>query len=200
MRAVREPRIVRPVGRPTVEQLATTATLFSSAKNFQQWQIDNKKIATGKSVNSWVVTLTKHDNNQITEGNLTGASYIFYDLFGRGPGKQPPIADIIEWMRAKPIRARRGSTRIRSAYLIARAIGERGTIAPKMPQSLPTTIVQTNTRTVTRKAAPLFADQEAQKFFKIVQTSFNAADAEANVVVTSSRPSTRSYTLKDLLP
>jgi hypothetical protein len=198
---VANPKIIQPVGRPTVEQLAATTTLYATAQTFQQWQLDNNKIATGKSVNSWTVVVQKSADKDTVIVNLRAVDYIYYDLFGRGPGKWPPVEAILDWMLAKPGFRISQLSPFRQAYAIAHKISLIGTQAPKMPQSLPTSIVQINTRTVTRKAAPLFADQEARKLFEATNEAFNQAQNERSISIkTSFRPAARTYTLKQLLP
>lgn len=61
--------------------------------------------------------------------------YWKYVEYGRGPGKQPPIEAIEEWIRVKPIIPTAQSNKIpdtrQLAYLIARKIGREGTPAQK---------------------------------------------------------------------
>lgn len=63
------------------------------------------------------------------------ADYWKYVEYGRGPGKQPPIEAIEEWIRVKPIIPTAQSNKIpdtrQLAYLIARKIGREGTPAQK---------------------------------------------------------------------
>jgi hypothetical protein len=199
MRAV-EPIVRQPIGRPTVEQLATTATLLSSAKNFQQWQIDNGKVATGRSLNGWNILIRKQDNTLVTVGQLLNVPHAAFDLFGRPPGKAPTVETIMRWMLAKKVAPRMKRLRD-SAFVIARAIGERGTIAPRLGASTATQIVSANSGNVIRKAAPLYAQQGADAFMPQVINSFDVANSTSSVeVVSSFKPSNNRYTLSQLLP
>jgi len=68
-----------------------------------------------------------------------GGNYLEYVEEGRPPGKQPPISDILKWVRIKPLNPRnlkngqllkRTDARLKSmAYVIARKIGKYGTEA-----------------------------------------------------------------------
>lgn len=46
---------------------------------------------------------------------------------GRGPGKQPPVQDIIDWIKLKKIPVPSGMKVENFAFAIAKKIGERGT-------------------------------------------------------------------------
>lgn len=65
---------------------------------------------------------------------------------GRGPGKQPPVTAIIEWLQFKRIPVPTSMSIEAFAFIIARKIGERGThpkprpfIAPSINKVLETT-------------------------------------------------------------
>jgi len=68
-----------------------------------------------------------------------GAKYVEYVEDGRKPGKQPPMSDILKWVRIKPLKPRdlktgkfltaNLKTLNQIAYLIARKIGKYGTPA-----------------------------------------------------------------------
>jgi hypothetical protein len=59
-------------------------------------------------------------------GELSGASYYYFLVHGRRPGKQPPIDNILAWIKKKGIEAKDISERS-LAFLIARKIGKLGT-------------------------------------------------------------------------
>lgn len=59
------------------------------------------------------------------EGALWGYSYWYFLVFGRKPGKQPPIESIMDWIERKGITASIGIKSL--AFLIARKIGKLGT-------------------------------------------------------------------------
>ena len=57
------------------------------------------------------------------EGNsLNVPNDLFFSSEGRKPGKQPPLFEILKWVKEKGI----GNKDIATAYVIARAIGRRG--------------------------------------------------------------------------
>ena len=68
-----------------------------------------------------------------------GSKYVEYVEDGRKPGKQPPMSDILKWVRIKPLKPRdlktgkfltaNLKTLKQIAYLIARKIGKYGTPA-----------------------------------------------------------------------
>jgi len=69
---------------------------------------------TGSAARSVAFTLTK------TGYLITGNDYIQQLVFGREPGKQPPLSAIEEWMKEKGLEG--------SAFPIARAIAKKGTV------------------------------------------------------------------------
>lgn len=63
-----------------------------------------------------------------TSGSLVGAKYFYQQMFGRKPGKFPPIDDILDWIRSKGISPRDSKTTERQlAFLFARKIAQSGT-------------------------------------------------------------------------
>lgn len=53
-------------------------------------QMQNKRLfATGEAANSL----------EVSGNELLGSDYIYYLNEGRGPGKFPPVANILEWVR-----------------------------------------------------------------------------------------------------
>ena len=166
--------------------------LYSSALDFQQWQIRNNKIATGKSVNGWRIHIkpvkwfippkveSGEDGYQLTRGGEKLAvaikgqlkntqPYVNEMLFGRAPGKQPPRAKIRQWMKAKGV-----EPRYRNAdYLIARKIGADGTNPPHLTQRIKTEMVQANTRVVLRKLTPMITDQATELLFRHMLKDLN---------------------------
>jgi hypothetical protein len=59
-------------------------------------------------------------------GKLVGSAYIRQQIFGREPGKFPPVADILDWVKRKA-RQLVNITQESLAFLIARKIARRGT-------------------------------------------------------------------------
>lgn len=184
-RKVGKPKFVRGRGRPSPAQMLVEAVLYSSALDFQQWQIRNNKIATGKSVNGWRIHIKPikwyippkvekgEDGYQLTRGGEKIAiaikgqlrntqTYVNEMLFGRRAGKQPPRAAILKWMKAKGVQPR-----YRNAdYLIARKIGRDGTNPPHLTQRIKTEMVQANTRVVLRKLTPMITDEATEILFR----------------------------------
>ena len=161
--SARAPRIFRPVGRPSMEQITMEATLFSCAVDYQSWQQINNRIATGKSINSWVVRIKKTTNNLILVGSLGAVAYIDFVLFGRGPGTPPPVQDIFTWLRIKNITSASKSDR-QLAFAIAKSIGNNGTLQPHLSTTIITRMVSVNTKTVLRKSNRAYLDEKSAEF------------------------------------
>lgn len=84
--------------------------------------------ATGHYAQGWQTTVTGHALQELT-GKVTNAcGYAVYVEYGRGPGKPPPLEPIMLWAKRKGLAAEERELRS-VAFLIARAIGRRGTIA-----------------------------------------------------------------------
>lgn len=63
-----------------------------------------------------------------TEGDLSGAKYFYQQIFGRRPGKRPPIENIFDWIERRGIKPRDEDTTLEQlAFLFARKIGREGT-------------------------------------------------------------------------
>ncbi len=78
--------------------------------------------ASGKSAASLHNIITP------TSGSLVGAKYFYQQMFGRKPGKFPPIDEILNWIREKRITPRDAKTSERQlAFLFARKIAQSGT-------------------------------------------------------------------------
>ena len=77
---------------------------------------------TTESIKSSVTVAGSVVTLEVTAAN----TWPFTDT-GRGPGKRPPTAAIREWVVAKGIEPD-GTAADRAAFLIARAIGEKGTV------------------------------------------------------------------------
>lgn len=96
---------------------AYTAKLKSELKR-------QDKSATGKLVRSIKPEISRN------EFSILANDYIKQLNDGRSPGKPPPSQNILEWIRAKGIRPRKGSAspgRMRAlAFVISRSIGLHG--------------------------------------------------------------------------
>lgn len=90
--------------------------------------------ATGKLGNTASVEVEIQDTRLVVSLNLE--HYWRYVEYGRRPGKMPPIDNIEEWIRVKPVIPNASSGRVPTsrqlAYLIARKIGREG-IPAKRP-------------------------------------------------------------------
>lgn len=73
-------------------------------------------IASGASSSSLEVT---------KDGELLGAESFYYQIYGRAPGKFPPIQNILDWIEAKRIQTDISKKSL--AFLIARKIAKEGT-------------------------------------------------------------------------
>jgi hypothetical protein len=106
------------------------AALRQIAADIIQDQEDKNIRASGASAQSIDVSMND------TGGDLVGASYIYFQIYGRRPGKYPPLTTIQEWIKVKGISLEKIS--IKSlAYLIARKIATAGTrIFQKMSEGL----------------------------------------------------------------
>lgn len=95
-------------------------TLGKIRTRIQEDQAAKRMVASGQSAASLEVKMEQDG------GDLTGSSYFYWQIHGRGPGKQPPIQNIIDWIRSKAI-ALVDITEKGLAFLIARKIGREGT-------------------------------------------------------------------------
>lgn len=178
---LKRPRIRRPVGRPSMEQKIMEATLLSSAIDYQQWLSLNNRIATGNAINSFVVVIKKKANNLILEGELKAISYMNHVLFGRAPGKAPNRAVILQWMRSKGVKSELYSDRDLS-YLIARKIGEQGTLPPHLDRNIRARMVKLNTTSVIRKARKAYAKEKSTEFMNELRNEFKLSNARSKNV------------------
>jgi len=170
VRRISKPKITKPSGRPTVALKIVEAALLMSVADFQQWQSINDKIATGKSINGWKIIIKETRGKLAYKGVIKGVPYINDVLFGRGPGKAPPINDLMKWVRVKGIRDR-GKTIRQIAYLVGKKIAKEGTNPPFLTQRIKTTMIQFNTRQALKAGTPIFAAIGASDFMKDIDTT-----------------------------
>ncbi len=120
-------KIIRNIGRPTNVEYNIQSWAEEIANWFINWQMENDKIATAESINSYEIIV---NHNEVI---LSAVGYIKYVLEGRGPGKFPPPEVIKKWIEAKPINFNPDEITLNSlAYLIGRKISREGTNPPKL--------------------------------------------------------------------
>ena len=64
--------------------------------------------------------------NNFNSVSIFTAKHIHFAKYGRGPGKNPPLDEIVKWVSQKGIVKSGGSIR-GTAFMIAKSIGEKGT-------------------------------------------------------------------------
>jgi len=115
------------------------ATMTQELKN-------NGSYYTGTLANSIEYQVREQDfTYQLVRTMLKYGDYVDQGI-GRGPGKQPPVQPLIEWIKFKRIPTPTGMSVESFAFLIARKIGKQGTdprprpfIAPSIDSVLKTT-------------------------------------------------------------
>ena len=134
MPRIRQVKLVRGgAGRPSVIEKGIVESLMLNAKTLRQWQIDNKRIATGRSAGSYKVIVNRPTSNAakqfgIVSGKIVAHPTALYALKGRGPGKAPPVHEIEEWLRVKKIKSHSKNTdRTQLARRISQRIAKVGT-------------------------------------------------------------------------
>lgn len=94
-------------------------------------------------------------------GQVLAPSHIYTLMFGRKPGKFPPISAILQWIRDKRIKPNNPKTTDRQlAYVFARSIALRGN------------------RVYQGKVDPLNVDEQIEKYVKEFQQSVGKQVAE----------------------
>jgi len=184
---VNKPKIVRRSGRPTPAEKFLLTIMQFSVTDFQEWQHKNNKIATGKSINGWIITIKSKRFNTVFQGKITNREkYINYALFGRAPGKRPPIAEIFDWVKRKGLSAR-GMTKRQLASRIATKIGAKGTNPPYLTDKITTSATLANTRNVLKRLANPYAKLKGVEFAGDVAKKLDKVARQTNkVTVTSS--------------
>lgn len=201
--AISPPKFRRPKGRPSFTQNVTEATLYKIARDLQEWQSDNNRIASGRSINGWriLIEITRDKATSlglIVDGELLNImKYADAMLYGRGPGKRPRVADIMLWLQQKRIKSTRYSDRD-LAYIIARKIGEEGTDPPHWTKPLQKKITQVNTKAVLSRALPYMTDELARQAALDIVKEINTTQASIKASTTAKK-SDKKFTYKDLL-
>jgi hypothetical protein len=107
---------------PALQQLADDYTTYAIAELKKNGSYNTGRLA--KSIKLLTPTKSSKDVSISVEMLKYG---IYVDNGAeRGPGKQPPVQDILEWIKFKRIRVPSGMKQIQFAWLIARAIGAKG--------------------------------------------------------------------------
>ena len=107
------------------EYAAEFAALYTSTLEDEGFKV------TGKLINSITTNVKKGDTYYLV--TFSAADYWKFVENGRKAGKMPPITPIMEWIEAKKILPRPNAngklpTTKQLAFMIARSIGENGTI------------------------------------------------------------------------
>jgi hypothetical protein len=124
-------------------------------------------IASGKSAGSLSASSSP------TGGDISGASYIYFQIYGRGPGGFPPLQSILEWIESKgiePVDISKKSL----AFLIARKIARLGTniFSGKSPALALSTIVQEGAASAAQAIANV-TREEILDMFRSLNTNRN---------------------------
>ena len=116
--------------------LAVKRTRKNSRGNNYSTKINTSESTLSKSL---IWELDKNRGGVSFGAGGAGSKYVEYVEDGRKPGKQPPMSDILKWVRIKPLKPRdlktgkfltaNLKTLKQIAYLIARKIGKYGTPA-----------------------------------------------------------------------
>lgn len=99
--------------------------------------------------------LAKATDIGYVRGTIVGAPHLKYALQGRGPGKPPPIQDILNWMMVKGV-GHEGRSLSQQAYFIAKRIGEVGTLPPHFNIQMRTSITKVSAARLVRSLATVF--------------------------------------------
>ena len=95
-------------------------------------------------------------------GQIVTAPHTKYALAGRGPGKAPPIAEILKWIEVKGVTGAWASRDL--AFIIARKIGREGTKGPHFTQNLTSVMVKASTSKMIAKNKEVFASVVGDKW------------------------------------
>jgi len=112
-------------GRPTNYQRAVAGFLNDIASELVEFLVINKRIATGESINDFVVDVREVRGGSISQlAELEAAPHIAYALGGRNAGKMPPVDAIAAWIEVKGLDL--------NAYAVAKTIAALGTEGPHL--------------------------------------------------------------------
>ena len=114
------------------------------------------------------------DKGVITVNNPNSLSldivgHIQFAKYGRGAGKQPPVNDILEFVKKKGIKFD-GTTQLGTAWAIAKSISKKGTLnhVPNAPNAMQEAINNNFEEYFTKLSTNTFEEQkkEIDKIFK----------------------------------
>ena len=122
--------VTRNTGRPSAVETALTSWAVQVLEDMESAQVALGFVASGRSMDEYEVVVSKPN-----EVNLLTASYMRFNITGRGPGKAPPLmpADrgkaglmsiLVPWLDLKNIGNYEDRKSI--AYLIGRKQAEQG--------------------------------------------------------------------------
>ena len=123
-------KITRRRGRPSTIGIAIETWLDDVGTWLQEWQYGSGHYTqrSDSSLNQYEVVIDK----QPDRGALLVADNLKWAIFGRRAGGFPPLDNIKQWIKDKPIDIS-GDISIDSlAFLIGRKIAEEGTDPPKL--------------------------------------------------------------------
>lgn len=142
--------------------------------------IHNKDL-TGKGPSNASGDLAKSIRYEV-KGNtieVYGLDYIYFLEYGRKPGKRPPTSVIEKWIDDKGIETQ-GITKKSLAFLIARSIGEKGTLIYQHTQGESSGLLSgvINDQTIAdlnQKLAFAYADQITSDIMKSLPSTMKKA-------------------------
>ena len=122
--------VTRNTGRPSAVETALTSWAVQVLEDMESAQVALGFVASGRSLDEYEVVVSKPN-----EVNLLTASYMRFNITGRGPGKAPPLMPsdrgrsglmsiLVPWLDQKNIGDYEDRKSI--AYLMGRKISEEG--------------------------------------------------------------------------
>ncbi len=114
-------------------------------------------------------TIEKTSPNSLS---LYIADHIQFAKYGRAPGKQPPVNDILEFVKRKGIKFE-NTTQLGTAWAIAKGISKRGTIGytPNAPNAMQESI-NNNLEEYFSKLSTSTLEEQTKEVNKIFENSF----------------------------
>lgn len=122
----RRPQVKFLAGKPTNLDRAIAGFLADIAIDIQSYMFDKDRVASGVAINSFRIEVRK--NSYV----MQVSDHLVFAIQGRGPGKFPPLDDIVDWIMTKPIQIDGDITVNQLAFLIGRKIAREGTKGPHL--------------------------------------------------------------------